>query len=378
MDYLIATHHPMHVMEKTASLVQRLGFSAARRRAYLAMVGLTACDHRWARYLQKYIVLPHCEAMIDRFANVLLTSPEARAMLSGEHTMAHLRTAQSVYLRTLGIGFGGAEYFESRLQVGHAHARAAVPLTLYLASYCHLQLLILAHVPATLRAENPAHYDAFVAFLLKITALDMALATETYHRFRVGELEQSITALRHETTQLHRLVDTDTFTGLANHAHILNVLTDALRRTGGAPLSLIIADLDAFKAINDAYGHPVGDQVIHEVTARMQAAARRGDVLGRYGGDEFIVILKDTTPHTAKTIAERIRAHVGNHPLELDGRTIHVTMSLGVASAQAGEDADAFIARADHALYQAKQAGRNRVVVSPAATRTMKLISHNS
>lgn len=365
MDYPAAAHHPMQVTEKTASLVHRLGFSAPRRRAYLAMVGLTGSDHRWARYLQKYIIRPNCEALVDHFANALLANPEARALLSGEHTMAHLRTAQSAYLRTLGTSFGGAGYFESRLQIGHAHARAAVPLTLYLASYCHLQLLILAHVPATLRAD-PARYEAFVAFLLKITALDMALATETYHRSRVGELEQSITALRHETTQLHRLVDTDTFTGLANHAHILNVLTEALRRTGGAPLSLIIADLDAFKAINDAYGHPVGDQVIHEVTARMQAAARRGDVLGRYGGDEFIIVLKDTTPHTAKTIAKRIRAHVGDQPLELDGRTIHVTMSLGVASAQAGEDADAFIARADRALYQAKQTGRNRVVVSPA------------
>ena len=87
------------------------------------------------------------------------------------------------------------------------------------------------------------------------------------------------------------------------------------------------------------------------------AARRRGDVLGRYGGDEFIVILKDITPHTAKTIAERMRAHVGNHPLELDGRTIHVTMSLGVASAQAGEDADAFIARADHASTKPSRPG---------------------
>ena len=372
MDYPAAAYHPMQIMEKTASLVHRLGFSTPRRRAYLAMVGLTGSDHRWARYLQKYIIRPHCETLVDHFATALLANPEARALLSGEHTMAHLRTAQSAYLRTLGTSFGGAGYFESRLQIGHAHARAAVPLTLYLASYCQLQLLILAHVPATLRAD-PARYEAFVAFLLKITALDMALATETYHRSRVGELEQSITALRHETTQLHRLVDTDTFTGLANHAHILNVLTEALRRTGGAPLSLIIADLDAFKAINDAYGHPVGDQVIHEVTARMQAAARRGDVLGRYGGDEFIIVLKDTTLATAKTIAKRIRAHVGDQPLELDGRTIHVTMSLGVASAQAGEDADTFIARADHALYQAKQTGRNRVVVSPAVTQ---LVAH--
>ena len=348
-------------MPAKASLITRFGFTPARRRALLGLIGLEKADHAHAAWLQKNVIAPHIDQIIDEFYRRLWKHPQAENVLKQGYELSHLRATQRAYLLTLGIGFDHAAYFESRLRVGIAHAHVPVPLALYQASYSLLQSLILKRLSAS-SAKARARYRALAACLIKIAALDMSLAIETYHDARMGVLRKSIRALRGKALDLHRRMDTDAFTGLVNHARILTILKQEIAKAGGRPVSVIIADVDVFKSINDAYGHLIGDKVLQGITGRLRSAARSGDVVGRYGGDEFLIVLKDTPARTARVIAERMRARVGDEPFDFDGRAVRVTLSVGVATARAADGDEALIARADAALYRAKRAGRNRVM----------------
>jgi two-component system cell cycle response regulator len=128
------------------------------------------------------------------------------------------------------------------------------------------------------------------------------------------------------------------------------------------PLCICMADLDHFKKINDNYGHQVGDDVLCDVAGRMQGAVRNFDTVGRYGGEEFLIIMDNADLDTAMEIAERVRRRVGSSPIKTRSVETPVTVSLGIARLQPEDDIDSLIKRADQALYQAKREGRNRVV----------------
>ena len=124
----------------------------------------------------------------------------------------------------------------------------------------------------------------------------------------------------------------------------------------------MLLDLDEFKRINDGHGHQAGDAVLREAAARMRAALPSGALLGRWGGEEFIVILDGEPGREPAAIAEGVRAALASGPVVFEGVTIPVTVSIGLATAFSGDGIDALLAEADAALYRAKDAGRNRVV----------------
>lgn len=348
---------------RTPSWRRDLGFTAARRRALLRSIGLKASDHRHAADLQRYVLIPHADRITDAFYQSLNAVPAVRRIVAGEAAMAHLWETQRHYLLTLGVGFDTAAYFEGRLHIGAVHARVSVPPSLYQAAYAVLQCLILARVRAQ---APPRRRAALTNFVVKIATLDMALAIETYHNLHVDHLRSSIKTLRGRAAVLHRRAETDAFTGVAHHARILAVLARELAAHRGRPLAIIIADLDRFKSINDNFGHLAGDKVLRAVTARIRAVARRDDVVGRYGGDEFMVVLRGASPATARRIAERLRAKVGSEAIDIGGRAVTVTLSAGITVATPRDSVETLVARADAALYQAKRSGRDRVI---AATR---------
>ena len=130
-------------------------------------------------------------------------------------------------------------------------------------------------------------------------------------------------------------------------------------------LALLFADIDHFKKINDTFGHVAGDEVLASVARVMTSAIRAEDVLARWGGEEFSVICREIDLAGAQVLGERLRAAVEGHRFEHDGRIIPVTISVGAAVERKIDDAHAFIAAADAAMYDAKRAGRNRVVMHP-------------
>src|SRR5690606_5245620 len=158
---------------------------------------------------------------------------------------------------------------------------------------------------------------------------------------------------------------TDALTGIDNKRSFDNQIQremDLARRHKG-DLSLILLDLDHFKSINDTHGHVVGDEVLKEVAARIQTTCRQSDLCFRLGGEEFAVILSHTDTEGARIIAERVREAVNATPVEVQGRTVKVTISLGVTSFCEDDSSRELISRADLALYCAKAQGRNRTSV---------------
>ncbi|WED76108.1 diguanylate cyclase [Aeromonas allosaccharophila] len=162
--------------------------------------------------------------------------------------------------------------------------------------------------------------------------------------------------------RMHRLAFTDELTGINNRRRVLQHGSDmfALARRQGTPFCLLVFDIDHFKRINDTLGHHQGDRVLQWVSQAVASQLRQHDVLGRIGGEEFLVLLPDTGIEEACRMAERIRERVAN--LTLPGLSHPVTISIGVACQQADDpDLAALTRRADNALYRAKEAGRNRV-----------------
>lgn len=160
---------------------------------------------------------------------------------------------------------------------------------------------------------------------------------------------------------------TDGLTGLLNHRTFQERLQSEFERSlrYGSFLSLIILDIDFFKQINDAYGHPQGDKVLKELANILRKSTRGVDILARYGGEEFVIILPETESANAELLAERIRETVKRHEFEVDGERLNLTISLGVASYPHPEvlSKGDLINRADGALYQAKE-GRDRACVA--------------
>ncbi|MFP4606473.1 MAG: diguanylate cyclase [Thiohalospira sp.] len=160
--------------------------------------------------------------------------------------------------------------------------------------------------------------------------------------------------------ELEREASTDRLTGACNRLRFDTELEDALARFQryGTETALVMFDMDHFKWFNDTRGHDAGDRVLREVTDRVAANIRETDTLARWGGEEFILILPETSAEGARDLAERLRRAVGDTPVADAG---HVTISLGVTTMGAGDDADSLLKRLDNALYRAKERGRNTV-----------------
>jgi len=177
--------------------------------------------------------------------------------------------------------------------------------------------------------------------------------------------------LRNNLDHSLELAVTDQLTGLHNRRYMEGQLEALVNRSarGGEPVGALLIDLDHFKQINDNFGHDVGDEVLREFALRLATNVRAVDLPCRYGGEEFVVIMPDTSLASAERIAERIRLHVAGSPFRVDGgkELLSVTISIGVAATVGADDKPAaLLKRADAAVYEAKAAGRNKVVARVA------------
>ena len=169
--------------------------------------------------------------------------------------------------------------------------------------------------------------------------------------------------------RLRQAATTDHLSGLSNRRHFLQLATTEMERSAryGEVLTLILADIDHFKQVNDLHGHPAGDSVIRHISSLLMAHLRSMDLVGRWGGEEFIILLPSTGLQGAAQLCERIRERVENTPCEVaDGVALTVTLSFGVHQLNLAGGLEQAIQRADAALYEAKRGGRNRVTVSRA------------
>jgi diguanylate cyclase (GGDEF)-like protein/PAS domain S-box-containing protein len=242
---------------------------------------------------------------------------------------------------------------------------------------------VLGHTPAVLQSGE--HDTSFYKGMWRALARDDHWEGEIWNRRKSGEVYpewESISAVRddfgeivhyvavfHDISvqkrleeELEREATTDRLTGAANRLRFEQSLEDALRRRRRyqQPTALIMFDLDHFKVVNDTHGHDAGDRVLQFVVERVGALIRETDLLARWGGEEFIVILPETDATGAFRLAERMRRQIAGRPIPEVGT---VTASLGVTVATDDDDSNTLLKRLDQVLYQAKDEGRNRTLL---------------
>jgi len=177
--------------------------------------------------------------------------------------------------------------------------------------------------------------------------------------------DDALVQLRAANAELVWMASTDFLTGASNRRHFLDCVEVELERAkrSGLATSLLALDVDMFKSVNDQHGHQVGDNVLKSIVERIRETLRMPDVIGRVGGEEFMVLLPDTSRGAAAVLAERIRSRIDNAPISLDSGQLHVTVSIGVAEFGVdGNTPDEVFKASDMRLYQAKHEGRNRIV----------------
>jgi diguanylate cyclase (GGDEF)-like protein len=188
----------------------------------------------------------------------------------------------------------------------------------------------------------------------------LRLGTILFKFFAQGNIENVF----HD--KIYRMATIDAGTQIFNKKYLQEALESEFKqaRSYGKPLSVIIYDLDFFKKVNDVHGHNAGDFILKESAQLVKSVLRKSDIFGRFGGEEFVVLLPDSDARTAAELAERIRSTVAANPFPFGGAVIQQTISLGVAQLTADiADPRAFLEIADQKLYRSKHEGRNRVTV---------------
>jgi diguanylate cyclase (GGDEF)-like protein len=213
--------------------------------------------------------------------------------------------------------------------------------------------------------------SAFVALAVYIARVFRSIAASAISKqllqVRHDRLSETLDKLRatqkqlaSKNRELATLSEIDALTQLYNRRKIDQIMAEVLAETQlpARPVALILLDIDHFKSHNDRYGHQAGDRIIQTVAEVLRISARGNDSIGRWGGEEFLIVCRETDIESAAIIAERLRHSIEQAPLEVETR---VTCSFGITSYRAGDNADSLLKRADEALYRSKQAGRNRI-----------------
>jgi diguanylate cyclase (GGDEF)-like protein len=202
--------------------------------------------------------------------------------------------------------------------------------------------------------------------LMPLKALNGSIEQICLIIYDVTDVATNRHQLQAANQELQRLSSTDRLTGLFNRGHWEEMLRQdyARHRRYERNAALVMFDIDHFKKINDSYGHQAGDAVIQQTAELVRQCARDSDIAGRYGGEEFVVLLPDTDSEGAMTFAERLRQSIEAHEVVHEGRSIRFTVSLGIADLSEPTNGYAqLIERADNALYSSKASGRNQVTL---------------
>lgn len=182
-----------------------------------------------------------------------------------------------------------------------------------------------------------------------------------------GEMRNLFEAISGHYQELEYLARFDPLTGVANRRHFVEMVEAEMARSSryGKQLSILMVDIDQFKEVNDVYGHQAGDIILQALCETCKIVLRAFDIVGRWGGDEFAILLPETPPAIAPQVAERLRGAIENTVVDLEHSPLRFSVSIGCASHNARDDnLDTLLNVADKALYDAKRTGRNRVCVA--------------
>ena len=223
-------------------------------------------------------------------------------------------------------------------------------------------LFLLTDKPISM--PHDTYLERFATMTVFILTIGRCMFIGIFSSAMRESLYKSGLALKEANKRIEELAELDDLTGSFNRRCIMRFLDDEIERSHrtNAHCSISLIDLDWFKRINDTYGHPTGDEVLRTFAITVFANIRGVDRFGRYGGEEFLLLLPDTPHDVALRLLNRLRAIVAELDWSAFSSGMQVTVSAGIVTLKAGETADALLARADAALYKAKAQGRNRIV----------------
>lgn len=289
---------------------------------------------------------PHLDEVVAAFYDYLGSVPELAVLLADGERTARLRITQRAYLESLGAERHTLGYFEARLRIGRVHERVGLAPTYYLGAYSRLLVILGEKLMAR---HPPAEVGRILAIVQRIFWLDADLAMTAYHGRKHDAVVDS--------------VRNDPLTGVASRGFLMARLGEECARAErfDRPFAVVFIDLDGFKRINDEAGHDEGDRILGVVGSCIRQGVRPSDIVGRYGGDEFVIGLVEGSIAIAHEVAQRIGASIA---ARLAAETRRPTASCGIALRERGEEAPSLVHRADVAMYEAKRAGKNRTIVA--------------
>jgi diguanylate cyclase len=222
-------------------------------------------------------------------------------------------------------------------------------------------LFVMTDKPIGLPHDGPI--ERFASLLVFALTIGRCMFLGIFSSSMRASLYQSGQKLKEAYRRIEELAELDELTGAFNRRCIMRTLEEEIARSSrnGQPCSIALIDLDWFKRINDGYGHPTGDEVLRTFAITMFANIRTIDRFGRYGGEEFLLVLPNTQAESAARLLDRLRAIVADLDWSAFSAGMRVTLSAGVATLRADEHSDSLLARADKALYASKAQGRNRI-----------------
>lgn len=290
-------------------------------------------------------IRPHLDDIVTAFYKYLGSVPELALLLEDGERTAHLRETQRAYIETLGNARHTLGYFEARLRIGCVHERVGLAPSNYLGAYSQLLTLVGEHIASRLAPDEVAKTCLIVQ---RLFWLDADLAMMAYHGTRHDAVVDSVRR--------------DPLTGVASRGFLMARLAEECERAErfSRPFAVVFVDLDEFKAINDEAGHETGDRILAAIGECIRTGVRPSDIVGRYGGDEFVIGVVEGNLQAARDVAARVAAQIATR---LAGEARCPTASFGVAFRRSNEPANALVHRADIAMYAAKRAGKNQVAV---------------
>ena len=346
----------------TRSLCDQLQITAEELQARLAFLSFCEQDGRNLVEIRD-VISSRIDEIIGEFYGHLLQFEELRGILSDPTLVERLKGSQRQYLLSLGQLGDYVEYAEARLRIGLTHERVGLKQKWYLGAYHKLFELILQ--PLVVRYSGDVRrLSSLVLTLNKVLKLDEIFVVETYYQATMQRQEDSLRQLKDAHRQLEGLSRQDSLTPVNNRRALMEALALEFHRSRRYRhrFALLFLDVDRFKEVNDRYGHAFGDQVLLHVVQLARGMIRPPDIIGRYGGEEFVIGLVECDQAGALQIAERIRMKIAQDLFSWEQHTTAVTVSIGVAMLSPEIDqVEALITRADQAMYLAKREGRNRV-----------------
>jgi diguanylate cyclase len=289
----------------------------------------------------------------DRFKDHYLVAPQSTAFMLIAVAFIYLAPeVGGLFLCTLFIVFS----FSSLRSTPRQTIQIWTAMTIGLAV-----LFLLTDKPISF--PHDGQLERFASLLALVLAIGRCMFLGIFSSSMKQSLYQSGLKLKEAYKRIEELAELDELTGSYNRRCIMRMLDEEIARAArsGAPCSIALIDLDWFKRINDAFGHPTGDEVLRTFAITMYANLRNSDRFGRYGGEEFLLVLPDLDADGAVRALDRLRAIIFDLDWSAFSPGMKVTISAGVATLKPNETPDTFLARADSALYAAKARGRNRI-----------------